>query len=265
MIDLHGKTALVTGGAQGIGKAICVALAEAGCNFAIVDSKPDLAEETCKELRAMGVKAEQFESNISDSSQTAAVFNAVEAAVGPVDILVNNAGTGGPSLVYEMGDEEWLRVINLNLNGTFYYSREAVKRMIPRGWGRVINVASIAAKRMSVLGSGAYSASKSGVLGLTRHLAFEVARFGITVNAICPGETVTALVANGGFSEIQEERIRSNPSGRLCAVEDHAYVARFLASDEAAMVTGQAWDIDGGSLLGWMPIDRYLEYRKGKK
>ena len=264
MINLDGKTALVTGGAQGIGKAICKALAEVGCNIAIVDINPEIAEETCVELRAMGVKAERFSANVADSSQTAAVFDAVEATIGPVDIMVNNAGTGGPSLVYEMGDEEWHRVMNLNLNGTFYYCREAVKRMIPRKWGRVINVASVAAKRISILGSGAYSASKSGVLGLTRHLAFEVARFGITVNAICPGETVTALIAKGGFSEIQEERIRNNPSGRLCAVEDHAYVARFLASDEAAMVTGQAWDIDGGGSLGWMPIDQYLEYRKGK-
>lgn len=264
MIDLTGKTALVTGGAQGIGKAICVALAEVGCNIAIVDIKPEVAEETCKELRDMGVKAEYFISDITDSSKVAGVFDAAEAAVGPVDILVNNAGTGGPSLVYQMSDEEWHRVMNVNLNAAFYYAREAVNRMIPRKWGRIINVDSIAGLRMSVLGSGAYSASKAGLLGLTRHLGYEVARFGITVNAICPGETKTPLTDNGGFAEIQAERARYNPSGRTCVVEEHAYVARFLASDEAAMVTGQAWAVDGGSSLGWMPMDRYLEYREGK-
>lgn len=258
---IEGRTALITGGGSGIGKAISLTLAKAGVKVGVLDMDKASAMSVRDEIIAMGGQAGFYVADIGDSASASVAMDQLESELGPLGIMVNCAGIGSFSLLYEMDDEEWLRVMNVNFNGTFYYCRESAKRMIPRKWGRIINISSMAAKRISVFGSGAYTATKTGVLGLTRHLSYEVARYGITVNAICPDSTETPMTLASKDSKFEDRR-RWNPSGRNTNVDDHANLVKFLASEESSMINGQAIDVDGGSQLGWMSYDKYLEIRQ---
>lgn len=260
---LKGKRALVTGSGRGIGKVIAATLAQAGADLALLDVNSEWLVHAKEELlHSHDVTIQTYVADITDSSQVKAAFSAMDIQMGEVDILVNCAGVGCYSMLSNMPDDEWTRTININLTGAFFCAREAVKRMEKKKWGRVINISSLASKRISVFGGGAYTASKAGLNGFTRHLAFEEAPYGITVNAICPGETLTELTGKSLSPDMLRKRERMSPSGKLCTPQDHANLVVFLSSDGASMINGQCIDVDGGSQLSWMDSEDYYSVRK---
>jgi NAD(P)-dependent dehydrogenase (short-subunit alcohol dehydrogenase family) len=185
--------------------------------------------------------------------------------LGGVDILVNNAGIATTELVEDLDEEKWRAVLDVNLTGPFLCCKAVLPHMRRKGWGRIVNVASVAAKRISFTGAASYTASKAGLLGFTRHLAYEVAPHGINVNAICPGPTMTPMYERNADEQTRRERIALVPKGRWLTPEDHGRVTVFLCSEAADALCGLAIDVDGGSLLGWMPWDRYMAKRRRKK
>src|SRR5262252_595480 len=229
--DFTGKVALVTGGGSGIGAATCRAFAAAGAQVAILD-------------------------------RNAAAAEAVTEAWGGIDILVNGAGTTVRRMIGEMGTEDWERVIAVNLTGAFNGIQAVLPHMRARGGGAIVNIASIAGQRISFGGTANYSASKAGLLGLTRHAAYELAPDGIRVNAVCPGPTATGFGGAMPSDEIKAARARKIPLGRMCEPEDIADPILFLASQAARMITGVALTVDGGVLIkNDTPYDEY--FRRG--
>jgi 3-hydroxybutyrate dehydrogenase len=256
-MELAGKVALVTGGGRGIGRAIAVALAEAGADVAVAARSAVELEETAELVRNRGRRALAVPLDVSDPAAVEAAVRQVTSALGPVLILVNNAGVA-PSLKFqETTDDLWQRTININLSGAFYCSRAVLPAMLEAGWGRIVNVASTAAK-VGYLYNAAYVASKHGMLGLTRALALEVARKGVTVNAVCPGfvETDIAraaidnLVAKTGRTADQARKALESmsPQGRLMTPEEVAAMVVYLTSEAARGINGQGIVIDGGGV-----------------
>lgn len=245
---LTGKTAIVTGAARGIGKAIALKFAAEGANVAFTDLVIDEnAENTAKEIEAMGVKAKAYASNAANFEDTAKVVEAIHQDFGRIDILVNNAGITRDGLAARMSDDDFDAVIDINLKGTFHCCRAAAKLMMKQRWGRIVNMSSV----VGVYGNAGqvnYAASKAGVIGLTKSLARELARRNITANAVAPGFIATDMT--DALSDAQREAIVSRiGSGRLGEPDDIAHLVRFLASDEASYITGQVICVDGGMSL----------------
>jgi len=192
------------------------------------------------------------------------MFGQVTAVFARLDILVNNAGIGQRLLAEDIGEADWRRVIDVNLTGTFLCARAALRIMKPRRSGHIVNVASIAGKRISIHGGAHYTAAKAGIIGLTRHLAYELGPYGIRVNAICPGETLTSLMERIGDPALLEQSRRRTPLGRLATPEDQANAVLLLLSERASYITGVALDVEGGILLGWMELEAYEAARRGK-
>jgi NAD(P)-dependent dehydrogenase (short-subunit alcohol dehydrogenase family) len=247
---LTGKTALITGGGRGIGRAIALLFAQHGARVAVAARTLEQVESVAKEI---GAQATAQVCDVSKPESVAQLF----ADLHP-DILVNNAGIAESATFVSTTDKLWQRHIAINLSGTFYCTRAALPAMLERGWGRIINIASIAAKTGAPY-VAAYTASKHGVLGLTRSLAMEVAARGITVNAICPGyvdtemtsrgvETITAKTGRSA-EEALEALKKMSPQNRLVTSEEVAAVALLLASDEGCGINGQGINIDGGAVL----------------
>jgi NAD(P)-dependent dehydrogenase (short-subunit alcohol dehydrogenase family) len=245
------KTALITGGGRGIGRAIALAFAREGIRIAVAARTAQQVEQVAHEI---GNGAIALVCDVADPGSVALMFE----RVGDVDILVNNAGIAESATVVNTTDELWHKHLSINLSGTFYCTRAALPAMLKKGWGRIINIASIAGKTGAPY-IAAYSASKHGVLGLTKSIALEVANAGITVNAICPGYVDTEMVSRGveritsvtgRTSEQALDMLKKmSPQNRLVTVEEVAAVALLLASDEGRGITGQGINIDGGSVL----------------
>lgn len=241
-----GSVALVTGAARGMGRATAVALAARGADVAVNDIDPTGARSL---VEALGPSALALPGDISDRSQVAKMIERVMQRFGRLDILVNNAGILFPTRLAEISEDEWRRTLDVNLTGTFFCTQAAAEPMKEGGYGRIINVASTAGKTVSTLGGAHYTASKHGILGLTRAAALELAPHGVTVNAVCPGLIDTEMVRETAIPERIAAYAESFPISRLGTPDEVAALICFLASEAAGYITGAAYDITGGDLM----------------
>jgi 3-hydroxybutyrate dehydrogenase len=258
-MKLHDRIALITGGGRGIGRAIAIAFAQEGAQVAVAARTLEQVEEVARELDQFSTNALPVVCDVSHVGSVESLFERVTERFGRgPDIMVNNAGIAESAPLTKTDDELWHRILAINLSGTFYCTRAALPQMIERGWGRVINIASIAGKTGAPY-IAAYSASKHGVLGLTRSAAMEVAAKGITVNAICPGYVDTEMTTRGienitkktrlSADEAMESIKKMSPQNRIVEPEEVAALALLLASEEGRGINGQAINVDGGSVL----------------
>jgi NAD(P)-dependent dehydrogenase (short-subunit alcohol dehydrogenase family) len=254
---LAGRVAVVTGGGRGIGAAVVRELAALGAAVAVSARTEAEIEAVAEELRAGGHRALAVRCDVTDEAGVAALRRTVEAELGPVDVLVNNAGIASSATVARTTLEEWNRIFAINATGTFLCTRELLPGMMERGWGRVVNVASIA----GLTGDrymAAYAASKHAVMGLTRCAAAEAATKGVTVNAVCPGyvdtpmtdQSVARMVEMTGMvaSRAREYLAKTSPQGRLIAPEEVAHAVASLCHPRAGAINGEALLVDGGAL-----------------
>lgn len=247
LFDLSGKTAIVSGGAMGIGKGIAYRLSEAGANVMIADTNLDKAEKTADELPGSSVAVQ------TDVSKEEDVANMVQKAVdtfGGIDIMINNAGIYPIKTILDMTVDDWDHTLDINLKGAFFCSREAAKKMIGQNrGGRIINIASIDSVHPSFPGLLAYDSSKGGMMMLTKSLALELASYKILVNAIGPGAIRTPGATRGVSEEVTQAFTQKIPLKRMGEPDDIGRVALFLASDASAYMTGSFIVVDGGILL----------------
>jgi 3-oxoacyl-[acyl-carrier protein] reductase len=244
-VDLSGKVACVTGAGRGIGRAIALTLGQAGASVACVDVNGPAAEAVAEEIRALGkAQAVGLACDVTNSEQVSQTVESAVEKLGGLHILVNNAGITRDGLLLRMKDDQWDAVINVNLRGTFLFTRAAAKYLIRAGGARIINIASISGL-MGNPGQANYSASKAGVIGLTRTVAKELASRQVTVNAVAPGFIATEMAQALGEATLEEIKKRT-PLGRLGDPQDVADLVLFLASDAASFITGTVIRVDGG-------------------
>ena len=244
---LKDKVALITGAAQGIGKAIALKLADSGADAVIVDMNLEKAQETAKEIEGRGRRAVALKANVANLQETEAMIDETVAKLGAIHILVNNAGITRDALILRMKEEDWDAVISVNLKGVFNCTKAAVKHMVKQRYGRIINIASIVGE-MGNAGQANYSASKAGVIALAKTVAREFASRNITCNAIAPGFIETAMTQ--ALSEkVREELAKQIPMARLGTPEDVAEGVLFLVSDSSNYITGQVLNINGGMYM----------------
>lgn len=242
-MSLNGKTALVTGASRGIGRAIALRLAEDGANVAVIYAgSADKAETVVNEITALDVNAKAYRCNVADSAAVNETVKAVTNDLGKIDILVNNAGITRDGLMLRMKDEDFDAVLDTNLKGAFNMIRACYSGFIRKKSGRIINISSVSGI-MGNAGQANYSASKAGVIGLTKSVARELASRGITCNAVAPGFIQTDMTENLGDNN---PLLNSIPLGRMGKPEDIAAAVAFLASDSAAYITGEVLKVDGG-------------------
>ncbi len=256
---LQGKTALITGAGQGIGRAIALAFAREGAGLCLVDVNPDKLPEVVQSAQADGVEAFTHLADVTKPEEVEAAVQAAEEQLGGIDILVNNAGIFQSVKFLDYDVADWRRMLEVNVTGSFLCAQAVLRRMVPAGKGKIINMASIAGKTASPASSG-YNTSKHAVIGLTRCLALEMAGHGIQVNAICPGMVDTDLFegllrevgANRGFDEpeaLRKAMLKGVPLGRMIRPEEVAGLAVYLASAESDAMTGQAVTLSGGRVM----------------
>jgi len=246
-VRLRDKIALVTGAASGIGAATARRFAREGAAVAINDAKPEGLEAVAGEIRAAGAKALVLPGDVTKKADCERIVQDVTRTFGRLDILINNAGITRDAVAAKMTEEQWDAVLSVNLKGTFLCAQAALPGMRERAWGRVVNTSSIGS--LGNIGQANYAASKAGVIGLTKTLALEYAKYGVTVNAIAPGPVMTAMLA-GVPDAIRERIIAQVPVGRIASPDEIAGVHVFLASEDAAFITGQVIFADGGVSVG---------------
>lgn len=246
-MDFKGRAALVTGGARGIGKAIAVALAKKGADIGVVDLNLADAEKAASEIAALGAKAKGFEGNVANQESVASFVKAFTEHFGHLDMLVNNAGITKDGLLMRMKEEDWDAVLDVNLKSVFLCCREAVKVMSKQKYGRIVNISSVVAF-MGNPGQANYSASKAGMVGLTKTVAREYASRGITANAVAPGFIQTAMT-DALPEKVREEMMKSIPLGTFGTAEDVANAVVFLSSPDSGYITGQVIHVNGGMYM----------------
>lgn len=250
LFDLAGRCALVTGGSRGLGAEIAEGLAEAGAGVFVLARREKWLDPQLAAFRDRGFTAHGALCDVSDAAQVERVVAEAEERMGPIDILVNNAGVSWGAPAEQMPEEKWRQVVEINLTGTFLFSQAVGRRMLARGGGVIVNVASIAGLLGGLgadgsIGVAGYSASKAGVLGLTRELAVEWGPRGVRVNAVAPGFFPTRMSA-GVLEQVQPEFERAVPLGRIGRTGELKGAVLFLASDASSYVTGQTLVVDGG-------------------
>ena len=244
-MSLTGKTAIVTGGSRGIGRAVCLELARRGCNIVLsFAGNTAAADQTVSDCQALGVQALAVQGNVADADAVKALFDAALKQFGAIDILVNNAGITRDNLLMLLKEEDFDAVVDTNLKGTFLCMKAAVRPMMKQRHGRIISLSSVVGLHGNA-GQVNYAATKAGVIGMTKSLAKELAGRNITVNAVAPGFIDTDMTAVLP-EKAKEAILASIPMARLGAAEDVASAVAFLASEEAGYITGQVLAVDGG-------------------
>jgi 3-oxoacyl-[acyl-carrier protein] reductase len=247
-MKLKGKTAIVTGGSRGIGRAVCLRLTQQGANIVVgYAGSAQAAEETAAICRALGVQAIAVQADVSRPKQCAALFDKTISTFGRVDILVNNAGIARDALIIRMSENQFDEVIDTNLKGAFLCMKLAARLMMKQRYGRIISMSSVVGVRGNA-GQTNYAASKAGLIGMTKSLARELAGRGVTVNAVAPGLIETDMTA-GLPQSARQEMLRAIPLGRTGTPEDVAGAVAFLAGEDASYITGQVLCVDGGMAI----------------
>ena len=247
-MKLEGRVALVTGASQGIGHACALALAREGASIAVAARNQQKLEELVEQITAAGGKAAAFVMDVADEEQVKAGIKSALGQFGKIDILVNNAGITRDQLLMRMKRADWDAVLNTNLTSAYLCMQQVIGSMLKQRWGRIINITSVFGQ-MGQAGQVNYSASKAGLIGLTMAMAREVASRNITCNAVAPGFINTNMTA-ALSDEFKENAVKTIPLGRAGSPEDIAGAVRFLASDEAAYITGHVLNVNGGLLMG---------------
>ena len=247
-MDFTGKVAVVTGGSRGIGRAIALRLAAGGAKVVVnYNSNEAAANEVVRQVQAGGGEAIAVQADVSQPAQAQALVDAAQKMFGRVDILVNNAGTTRDTLIMRMSEEDWDLVIDTNLKGAFNCSKAVVRTMMKQRYGRIVNIASVSGLAGQA-GQANYSASKAGLVGMTKALARELGSRQITVNAVAPGFIPTDLTKDLP-AELKDASLKMIPLGRWGSTQDIAAAVAFLASDEAAYITGHVLSVDGGMVM----------------
>ncbi len=247
-MTLEGRVALITGASQGIGRACALSLARDGATVAVAARNQQKLDELVAEITAAGGKAAAFVIDVADEEQIKSGIKSAIAQFGKVDILVNNAGITRDQLVMRMKRADWDTVINTNLTSAHLCIQQVIGSMLKQRWGRIINITSVFGQTGQA-GQANYAASKAGLIGLTMAMAREVASRNITCNAVAPGFIETSMTA-ALSEEFKQAAVKNIPLGRVGSPEDVASAVRFLASDEAAYITGHVLNVNGGLLMG---------------
>lgn len=247
-MHLTGKTAIVTGGSRGIGRAVAIALAEAGASVAIIYAgNTKAAEETKQAIEEKGAQAMVIQCDVSDEKAVADMVKAVKKELGRVDILVNNAGITRDGLLMIMKEEDWQAVLNTNLNGAFHCTKAVSRLMMKQRSGSIINITSVVGETGNA-GQANYAAAKAGLIGFTKSVAKELASRNIRCNAVAPGCIATDMMAVLGEDAV-DAMVKTIPMGRVAQPEEVAKAVLFLASDDASYITGQTLNVDGGMVM----------------
>lgn len=247
-MGLTGKIAVVTGGASGIGRGICLRLARDGADVAIFDLDEPGAQGVAEDMRALGRRALPLHVDVASAASVATAVERVRRTFGAAQILVNDAGICTFVQFTHMGEEQWDQMIAVHLKGAFLCSRALVPEMIAAGWGRIVNLSSVAGLNGGSAGLAHYAAAKAGIVGFTKALAHELGPAGITVNAIAPGLIDTPMVRTAGVSEaVIQQTVQRAPVRRIGQADDIAAACAYLVSDEAGFLTGQVISPNGGT------------------
>ncbi|MBI2908837.1 MAG: 3-oxoacyl-[acyl-carrier-protein] reductase [Chloroflexi bacterium] len=246
-MTLSDRVAVVTGAGRGIGRAIALKLAGAGAAVVVNDVDEVGASETVAIISSAGGRAAAILADISQSVEATRLVEEAVSSFGSVDVLVNNAGITRDGLMLRMSDDDWDRVLNINLRGAFFCTRAALKYMVRRRWGRIVNISSVIG-RIGNPGQANYASAKAGLIGLTKSVAREVASRSITANAIAPGFIDTAMTQRLGDA-LKQDILKQIPAGCFGSAEDVANAVAFFASPESAYITGQVLNVDGGMVM----------------